>query len=218
MTEGFTQPDIKDKAPETALPSLLRRCLVSGEAKPKAALIRFVLDPEKRVVPDLAERLPGRGLWVSAERAALEEAARKNLFSKAAKTKTVVSGDLADQVGGLFSRRVAELLGLAKAANAVVTREPAVLEALSKGEIEALILAVYAGGDIEKKLSRAPILFRAFTAASLGAALGREKAVAAGLKPHPLTTKLRQELTRWQGVGASLYDPQMTTNGSSKSL
>ena len=40
----------------------LRRCIVTRQALEKPAMIRFVIDPEGRVTPDLKERLPGRGL------------------------------------------------------------------------------------------------------------------------------------------------------------
>ncbi|MFZ3034661.1 MAG: DUF448 domain-containing protein, partial [Parvibaculum sp.] len=68
-----------------------RRCIVSGEVGPREALIRFVIGPDDLVVPDLAERLPGRGLWVTASREAVETAVRKGLFAKAARTKAMAS-------------------------------------------------------------------------------------------------------------------------------
>ena len=62
-----------------------RRCLVTGEVQPKAGLIRFVLGPEGMVAPDLAEKLPGRGFWLTADRAIIERAVAKGLFSRGAK-------------------------------------------------------------------------------------------------------------------------------------
>ena len=53
----------------------------------EARLIRFVAGPDGVVAPDLARKLPGRGLWVAADRASVETAAKKNLFSRAAKAK-----------------------------------------------------------------------------------------------------------------------------------
>ncbi len=181
----------------------LRRCLACGDEKPKSSLIRFVLDPENRVVPDLAGRLPGRGLWVSAERVALETAVRKNLFAKAAKAKTQADSELVSQVEKLLVRRCLELLGLARAARAVVTREPVVEEALAKGEIEAVLLASDAGSDIRKKLTRVERIFSEFSREELGEALGRDHLVAVGLKPNPLTQKLQEELARLRGVRGS---------------
>ena len=64
-----------------------RRCIVSGEVLPDRALIRFVVSPDGQVTPDVAAKLPGRGIWVGATQEALATAIRKNLFAKAAKRK-----------------------------------------------------------------------------------------------------------------------------------
>ena len=53
------------------LPTKQRRCILSNRECSTAHLIRFVADPDNRIVPDLAERLPGRGLWLSANITAL---------------------------------------------------------------------------------------------------------------------------------------------------
>ena len=52
----------------------MRKCIATGELCPKAELIRFVVGPEGTIVPDVAGKLPGRGIWVRPERAALENA------------------------------------------------------------------------------------------------------------------------------------------------
>ncbi|WP_304191444.1 DUF448 domain-containing protein, partial [Phenylobacterium aquaticum] len=61
-----------------------RRDIVTGEVMDEARLIRFVAGPDGVVVPDLARKLPGRGLWVAADRVSLETAAKKGLFARAA--------------------------------------------------------------------------------------------------------------------------------------
>jgi len=48
--------------------------------------LRFVVGPEGQAVPDLRERLPGRGLWIVPRRDMIAAARRKKLFAKAAKT------------------------------------------------------------------------------------------------------------------------------------
>ena len=58
-----------------ATASVERRCIVTGDTRDKADLIRFVVGPDGSVVPDIEGKLPGRGLWVSAERQTLETAA-----------------------------------------------------------------------------------------------------------------------------------------------
>ena len=62
-----------------------RKCIVTGEVQPKHGLIRFVVSPDKQIVPDLAEKLPGRGIWVSSTNNAVSTAIGKGLFSRGAK-------------------------------------------------------------------------------------------------------------------------------------
>src|ERR1700761_606307 len=111
MATVSTLPAPKDRndAPDNA-----RRCLVTGEMRVKDELIRFVIAPDQIVVPDLACNLPGRGLWVTATREAIETAVRKNLFAKAAKSPAKPDPDLADKTAQLLRRRALDWLGLAK--------------------------------------------------------------------------------------------------------
>ena len=83
-----------------------RRDLASHQVMDESRLIRFVAGPDGQVVPDLGRKLPGRGLWVAADRASVQTAAKKNLFSRAAKTRLAASDDLPDLVERLLHRRV----------------------------------------------------------------------------------------------------------------
>src|ERR1700749_1636820 len=89
-----------------------RRDIVTGEVRDEAGLIRFVPGPDGVVVPDLARKLPGRGLWVAADRASVETAAKKGLFARAAKAKVQASPDLTKLVESLLKRRLLSGLGL----------------------------------------------------------------------------------------------------------
>ena len=87
-----------------------RRCIATGETGPKAGLIRFVVGPEGEIVPDLAGKLPGRGIWVSADRAALEKAAKRGLcFARSAKAPVKVPDGLLETVEALLVRRLVDL-------------------------------------------------------------------------------------------------------------
>ena len=97
-----------------------RRCLATGQVLPKAALVRFVVGPDGALVVDVEERLPGRGLWVKADRAALEKAAAKRLFGRSARQMVIVPGDLPAQVVARLERRCLDLLGLARRAGLAV--------------------------------------------------------------------------------------------------
>ena len=85
MTRGGQKKDRRD-GPE-------RKCIVTGDSQPKFGLIRFVVAPDGQVVPDILGKLPGRGMYVSAERAALD-AAGKGQFSRSAKQTVTVPEDL----------------------------------------------------------------------------------------------------------------------------
>ncbi|MDZ4362913.1 DUF448 domain-containing protein, partial [Brevundimonas sp.] len=61
-----------------------RRDLVTHQVMDESRLIRFVAAPDGSVAPDLGRKLPGRGLWVAAARAAVQAAPRKDLFARAA--------------------------------------------------------------------------------------------------------------------------------------
>src|SRR5215469_4754682 len=118
-----------------------RRDIVSGEVMPEAALIRFVSGPDGTVVPDLGRKLPGRGLWVAADRASVETAARRSLFARAAKAKLVAPPDLADQVERLLIARLLAGLGLARKAGDLTLGFEKSLAAVASGKAAWLIEA-----------------------------------------------------------------------------
>lgn len=190
-----------------------RRCIVTGESGGKADLIRFVLDPEGRVVPDLAGRLPGRGLWVSADRAAVEKAAAKGHFSRAAKAPARADEGLADQVEHLLARRAADALGLARKAGALVAGFEKVMTAIEKGRIVCLIEARDGAEDGRRKLEQrlrvakeheiladVPVLSPLW-ADEMGLALGRGNVIHAALIQGGMQAKVVADLARLERYG-----------------
>ncbi|MBT5309011.1 MAG: DUF448 domain-containing protein, partial [Rhodospirillaceae bacterium] len=97
-----------------------RRCIVSGEMRPKAEMLRFVVAPDGDVVADIEEKLPGRGFWLSADRDVIHTASARNLFAKAARAKANAPDDLADRVEALLARRCLDQIGLARRAGIAV--------------------------------------------------------------------------------------------------
>src|SRR3954468_11360891 len=95
-----TSPGMSPAVAETTL----RRCIVTREALEKDQLIRFVLGPEDELFPDLNGKLPGRGAWVKAERAVLEQAVKRNAFAKAFKAPVKLPSDLSERVGRLLDQ------------------------------------------------------------------------------------------------------------------
>src|SRR5581483_11227476 len=129
-----------------------RRDIVSGAVMDEAQLIRFVAAPDGAVVPDLARKLPGRGLWVAATREAVETAARKNLFARAAKARLAAPSDLADQVERRLTERLLAGLGLARKAGDLTFGFERVLAATLSGKAAWLVEASDGAEDGRRKL------------------------------------------------------------------
>lgn len=183
----------------------LRRCIVTREVLPKESLVRFVIGPAGDVVPDVAGKLPGRGLWVKAERPALANAVAKNLFAKAARQSVAVPPDLVDRTAGLLAQRCLELIGLARRAGQVVCGFEKVRDALRQERVGILLAAADGAADGRSKLQalaggRATVAM--FTAAELSASLGRENVVHATLAPGRLAEQLIAESARLAGLRA----------------
>jgi predicted RNA-binding protein YlxR (DUF448 family) len=202
----MAEPVIEEPEDEaTAGPD--RRCLVTGSIRPTGELLRFVVDPAGRIVPDVAHRLPGRGLWLTARRDIVREAVGKRLFARAAKAPVAVEADIEDRIEALLARRCAELLGLARRAGLVRAGFVKVKAALARGEVAVLVAAMDGAADGRAKLGSAAsgaALVACLSAGELGAALGREHAVHVALKPGRLADLFLTEARRLAGfrVGA----------------
>ncbi|MGB8623985.1 MAG: RNA-binding protein [Paracoccaceae bacterium] len=180
-----------------------RRCIATGEVQPKAGLIRFVVGPGEVIVPDLLGKLPGRGIWVSAERGALEAAVKKRLFARGAKQAVQVPDDLIDQVEAGLVRRVIEGVSLARKAGAAVAGYEKVKGWLLSGEATVLIQASD-GSERGKSKLRLPSETEGFigclNASELGLAFGREHVIHGALAAGGLTRRVVEDATRLSGV------------------
>jgi hypothetical protein len=192
-----------EEAIETAATGPLRRCIVTREVLPKEALIRFVIDPAGTIVPDVAGELPGRGLWVKAERPVLATAVAKNLFAKAARRPVDVPVDLPDRTAALLSQRCLDLIGLARRAGDVVCGFEKVRDALRNDRVGILLAAADGAADGRGKLQALagdrPTL-ALFAGAELSASLGRENVVHAAVAPGRLAERLTIESARLAGL------------------
>ena len=168
----------------------VRRCALSRALRPKDDLIRFVLGPDGIVVPDLKEKLPGRGVWLTAAHDIVAEATKRNAFARALKTQAKASPDLADLVDRLLSEAALGAFALANKAGEVVFGHAKVEEALAKAPVIALVHAREAAEDGCRKLdgkaraarSGAPIsAIRCLGTDELGLASGRTNVIHAAL-------------------------------------
>jgi len=177
----------------------LRKCIASGQARPRDEMIRFVAGPLGELVPDLDESLPGRGIWLSAARDMLNTALDKDLFARAARRKVKIPADLADMLEGLMVRRGLNFLGLARRAGGVVAGYEKTVAWLGEGKTGVLLQALDgAPGGREKVRALAGNLptVDVFTARELGHALGRDNAVHVMVAGGPLAESLIREAGR----------------------
>ena len=182
-----------------------RRCILTGEVRDPAELVRFVISPEGRVTPDLAGKLPGRGLWLSASAAAVEEAARSQRFARAARTSVTTGTDLAERVAAGLAERCLGYLGLARRCGAATTGFEKVAAALRAGRAAVLIAAADGAPAARQRLRALAGGARAvdlFSRAELSLALGRENVVHAALSPGRISACFASEAARLAGFRA----------------
>ena len=187
-------------------PGRLRRDISSGQSIDTSGLIRFVVSPDGSLVPDMAQKLPGRGLWVASERTALETALKKNIFSRAAKRQVKAGPELLPMVHDLLRRRCLDLLGLARRDGSIVNGFEKVLSAVKSGDAAWLIEASDGAEDGRKRIlsaakaqNRVPNLCGTFSNVELSLALGTENAIHVALLSGRRVQRWSLEMTRLSG-------------------
>lgn len=179
-----------------------RKCIATGESLPKTGLVRFVVGPELQIVPDLAEKLPGRGIYVSATREAIKMAVTKNLFSRAAKQQVGVSEDLPNEVERQLARRVVDLVSLARKSGQAVAGYEKVKDFLNREEAKVLIQASDGSERGKTKLSTPHFghYIGWLTADELGMAFGRQTVIHGALASGGLGQRVVEEANRLRGM------------------
>ena len=202
MARGGANP--KSDEPE-------RRCIVTGDRQGKAGMIRFVAGPDGQIVPDVLEKLPGRGIWVTSERPVLEKAIAKARFARAAGRSVIVPDGLIYEVERQLARRVSDLIGLARKSGAAVAGYEKVKSWLGDGKARVLLQAADGSERGKGKLST-PLggrWFGCLSAAELGLAFGRESVIHGALAAGGLCDRVVEEAGRLQGLRKSDGGPMV---------
>lgn len=200
-----------------------RQCALHRIERPTEELIRFVVAPEGHLVPDLKQNLPGRGVWVSADRASVSEAAGRNAFARSLKQSVSVSPDLADEVERLLLRRVLATLSMANKAGAVVHGFTKTVRALEKSGLLVLLNGADGAADGRNKLvgkylatgDRAALARRIvaiLTIEQLSLAIGRPNVVHAGITEKGIADTFLSEAQRLERFGQSKTTGEITNS------
>lgn len=178
-----------------------RKCIVCGEVKEKEQLLRFTLTPDNQIIPDFKKKLPGKGIYVSVSKAALQKAVEKNLFAKAVKKNVKVSADLVQTIENMLKKKGLESICLAKKAGDLITGFEKVSEKIKHGKIAFLIEAVDAGADGHQKMvavAKDLDVFALYSVEELDKALDRVNTVHAALLKGDMASLVHTDLVRLQ--------------------
>ena len=185
--------------------SMLERvCVVTKYRAPQAQLLRFVVDADGMVFPDINNRAGGRGAWLKADGAVLKDSG--DALKKTLKARGVVE-DLPCLVERLLVGRVQEILALGRRAGAVIGGAGKIR---TTAENVVLLLVAHDASLREAKtlanacgLSGMPFgTANILRGEELGKVFGRESmAFVACLGGHDgLIARLHDELARLHGV------------------
>lgn len=188
-----------DRGAASVAPGTERTCALTREAKPVADMVRFVIGPGDKVVADVKRKLPGRGLWITGTRAALNEAVKRNVFARGFKRKVSAGADLPAQTEAMLERAALDALAVSGKAGLVVTGFAKVEAALGHDEALALLHASDGAADGKRKLDGALrrireetdgiagkiVVIDDFSGAQLDLALNRPNVVHAALLAGP---------------------------------
>src|SRR5262245_44104379 len=152
---AMVQDNDPDRGATTVGATVERTCALTRKLRPVSEMIRFVVGPAGEAVPDVKRKLPGRGLWITATRAAIEEAIKRNVFARGFKRNVRASRDLGEQTERMLERAALDALAMAGKAGGVVTGFSKVEATLARDEAVALIHAGDAAMDGKRKLDAA---------------------------------------------------------------
>jgi predicted RNA-binding protein YlxR (DUF448 family) len=192
----IAQEDDLDRGATSVAHGTMRTCALSRELKPVAELIRFVVGPAGETVPDIKRKLPGRGIWITSTKQAIEQAIKRNVFSRGFKRDVKVARDLTAQTERLLESAALDALAMAGKAGVVVGGFSKVEAAIGRDNLRALIHASDCAPDGKRKLDTAlhrsedekarefPVI-GAFSGTQLDLALNRSNVVHAALLAGP---------------------------------
>jgi predicted RNA-binding protein YlxR (DUF448 family) len=187
QTHHIGQPGELDRGPHAR--ERERFCVATRTVQPVSDLIRFVVGPDGEAVADIKSKLPGRGVWVTATREALEEAIKRKAFARGFKRDIRTPADLAARTERLLEQAVIDALAMAHKAGLVAAGFGRAATALEREDVVALLHAAEASPDGVRKLDAAvrqgrsqplPVI-EFLTSAQLDLALGRPNVVHAAL-------------------------------------
>ena len=206
---AMVQHDELDSGRRRATRGLERTCALTRAVLPVSEMVRFVVGPDATVVPDVKRKLPGRGLWIMATRAANAEAVKRNVFARGFKRDAKAGPALVQETEWLLEQAALDALSIACKAGLVLTGATKIEGGVGRDRIEALIHAADGGADGKRKLDAAlrrtgaeksgeTAIIETFTGAQLDLALSRSNVIHAALLAGPVSETFLSRVRRLQ--------------------
>jgi uncharacterized protein len=181
-----------------------RQCAVTRETLPVDALLRFVVSQEGGLVLDLRCRMPGRGVWVKAQRQCLAKAVRANVFARGLKKPVDVPGTLVEDIDAALEKAALGMVSMCNKAGRVVFGFVKVEAAIEQRAVALVLSATDGAADGLRKMKAAawrsgqqalPFAF-AFTSRQMSMALGRENVIHAALLTDPVSSAAAKRIMK----------------------
>ncbi|MBF0284583.1 MAG: DUF448 domain-containing protein [Magnetococcales bacterium] len=185
----------------------LRTCLATRAVLPRERLLRLVKDPTGALMEDLTGRLPGRGVYIRPQPAALRLLLkRRGLVERSLGSVSQWPDEEAwlKRIGEGLTRRLVEGLGLARRAGSIRFGVMEVEQALGRGERLLMALARdtahHSWEKVERLARRRPSsagLVEVLDRERLGAACGGSPAAALGVAGQAFIHRVGVDAARW---------------------
>jgi hypothetical protein len=218
-----TLVDADDEEPETGP---LRRCVVTRDRLPQEQMFRFVVNPDRVLVPDLAGKLPGRGIWLSASGDVIEgrDGTRPGMkarelvraIARAARGQVQVPPDLRVVLETALVRRIGDFLGLARRAGQAIAGFEKARDWM-RSHPTGLVLQAADGSEAERARFRSAVpdtvpVLTPLTGADLGRVFGHENVVHVAIAPGRLAASIAMETGRLAGLRMRVPQAAPTTS------
>ncbi len=181
-----------------------RTCVACRQTKNKRELVRYVLAPDKTVLVDYRQHLPGRGGYTCFSVTCLQDAVKRRGFQRCFKTQnlSVDAGQLLEQLTDAVDQKIISLIGMARKSGQLISGSNAIIEALRKSATPTLVIiaadiSAAIGQKIETLAARSDIYcVRLYDKLQLGQMLGKEERSVIAVQAGKLADSLLNELHR----------------------
>jgi predicted RNA-binding protein YlxR (DUF448 family) len=177
-----------------------RKCIVEGIVKPLSEMLRFV-EVDNMLLPDFNKKLPGKGMYVTANRLFIQKAIDKKIFHKVSRHNLKIPDDFMDMIENLIKQKALDSINMARKSGALVTGFEKVKEATKKNNVEFIIQATDAGVDGKEKVAlfaKSIEIFNLFSIDELDITLNKQNTVHIAVLKNNVSRMVYDNLKKYQ--------------------